>query len=163
VSGVHRRAAHVPRRAAGYDTTMTKRPGDPRVHALCLAAAALAAGSGIAEAHHSIGGVYDTGRQQSVEGVVAEFQFVNPHPFVIVTVEAGGTSERWRLEMDNRFELADIGMTSETLRPGDRVVVTGSPGRLDARALYIRRLDRPADGFRYEQVGSRPRVDIAAR
>jgi hypothetical protein len=65
--------------------------------------------------------------------------------------------------MDNRFELADIGMTSETLRPGDRVVVTGSPGRLDARALYIRQLDRPADGFRYEQVGSRPRVNTAGR
>jgi hypothetical protein len=65
--------------------------------------------------------------------------------------------------MDNRFELAGIGMTSETLRPGDRVVVTGSPGKLDSRALYVRRLDRPMDGFRYEQVGSRPRVNTAPR
>ena len=61
--------------------------------------------------------------------------------------------------MDNRFELADIGMTSETLKPGDRVVVTGSLGRTEPRTLYIRQLDRPADGFRYEQVGSRPRVN----
>ena len=60
--------------------------------------------------------------------------------------------------MDNRFELAGIGMTGDTLKPGDRVVVTGSLGRTEPRTLYIRRLDRPADGFRYEQVGSRPRV-----
>jgi hypothetical protein len=50
-------------------------------------------------------------------------------------------------------------MTGETLRSGDRVVVTGSLGRLDPRTLYIRQLDRPADGFRYEQIGSRPRVN----
>ena len=122
-------------------------------------AAALLAASGAAEAHHAISAVYDGTRQQRLEGVVAEFQFINPHPFVIVTVEA----ESWRLEMDNRFELAGIGMTSETLKPGDVVVVTGSLGRTEPRTLYIRQLDRPADGFRYEQVGSRPRVSTAAR
>jgi len=124
-----------------------------------IVAGALALASLTAAAHHSISAVYDSARQQRVEGVVAEFQFVNPHPFVIVTVEANGAAESWRLEMDNRFELQGIGMTNETLRPGDRVVVTGSLGRTEPRTLYIRRLDRPADGFRYEQVGSRPRVD----
>jgi hypothetical protein len=111
-----------------------------------------------ADGHHSISAVYDSMRPQRIEGVVAEFQFVNPHPFVIVTVGGEGGSESWRLEMDNRFELAGIGMTSETLKPGDRVVVTGSLGRTEPRTLYIRQLDRVADGFRYEQVGSRPRV-----
>jgi hypothetical protein len=124
-------------------------------------AAALALASSAAAAHHSIAAVYDSSRQQRVEGVVAEFQFVNPHPFVIVTVDAGGAEESWRLEMDNRFELQGIGMTSETLKPGDRVVATGSAGRTEPRTLYIRQLDRPADGFRYEQVGSRPRVNSA--
>jgi len=135
---------------------MSKRDRGRRMHGarVATAAAALAA-SMAAAAHHSIGAVY-LSRQQSIEGVVAEFQFVNPHPFVIVTVDADGQS--WRLEMDNRFELAEIGMTSETLKPGDRVVVSGSVGRTVPRTLYIRQLDRPADGFRYEQVGSRPRV-----
>jgi len=121
--------------------------------------AALAAVSPAA-AHHSIAAVYDGSRPQRIEGIVVEFQFVNPHPFVIVTV---GGDESWRLEMDNRFELADIGMTNATLKPGDRVVVTGSPGRTEPRTLYIRQLDRPVDGFRYEQVGSRPRVSSEAR
>ena len=128
-----------------------------------IVGAALGLPSIAAHAHHSIAAVYDSSRQQRLEGVVAEFLFVNPHPFVVVTVAAGGAEESWRLEMDNRFELQGIGMTSETLRPGDRVVVTGSVGRTEPRTLYIRQLDRPADGFRYEQVGSRPRVNTAGR
>ena len=125
--------------------------------------AALALASVPAQAHHSIAAVYDSARQQRLEAVVAEFQFVNPHPFVIVTVQEDGAETLWRLEMDNRFELAGVGMTDATLKPGDRVVVTGSVGRIEPRTLYIRQLDRPADGFRYEQVGSRPRVSTVRR
>ena len=128
-----------------------------------LFGAALVLASLAAHAHHSISGVYDSARQQRLEAVVAEFRFVNPHPFVIVTVQADGAEESWRLEMDNRFELADVGMTESTLKPGDRVVVTGSLGRTEPRTLYVRQLDRPADGFRYEQVGSRPRVSSVRR
>jgi len=124
---------------------------------------ALVLASLAAEAHHSIAAVYDSAREQRLEGVVAEFQFVNPHPFVIVTVHADGAETSWRLEMDNRFELAGVGMTNTTLKPGDRIVVTGSLGRIEPRTLYIRQLDRPADGFRYEQVGSRPRVSTTRR
>ena len=132
-----------------------------RTRTFGAAGAALAAATFVAEGHHSIAAVYDSSRQQRLEAVVAEFQFVNPHPFLVVTVEEGGAEAAWRLEMDNRFELAGVGMTEETLKPGDRVVVTGSLGRTEPRTLYIRQLDRPADGFRYEQVGSRPRVSNA--
>jgi hypothetical protein len=128
-----------------------------------VAAGMLALPGFSASAHHSIGAVYDSTRQERLEGVVAQFQFVNPHPFIIVTIAADGGDESWRLEMDNRFELSEIGMTSETLKPGDRVVVTGSLGRTEPRTLYIRQLDRPSDGFRYEQVGSRPRVSSESR
>jgi hypothetical protein len=110
-------------------------------------------------AHHSIAGIYDSTRRVTVEGVVARFLFVNPHPVLIVTVrEAGGATNDWRLEMDNRFELEAIGMTAQTLAKGDRVVATGSPAREQRHGLYLRRLDRPADGFWYEQVGSAPRI-----
>ena len=125
--------------------------------------AALLTATLAAQAHHSIAAVYDSAREQRLEAVVAEFQFVNPHPFLIVTVQADGAETSWRLEMDNRFELAQVGMTGTTLKPGDRVVVTGSLGRIEPRTLYIRQLDRPADGFRYEQVGSRPRVSTTRR
>jgi hypothetical protein len=121
------------------------------------------AGMGM-NAHHSLSGSYDTSREITVEGVITQFQFVNPHPFVTISVEArNGEKQLWRLEMDNRSELTQIGMNSGTLKPGDRVVVSGSPGHSDARTVYIRRLDRPVDGLRYEQIGSTPSIQIPAK
>lgn len=110
-------------------------------------------------AHHSIAAIYDGSRQLLLDATVTKFDFIHPHPVLTVEVaEPRDQSGTWRLEMDNRFELADIGMTAETFRSGDRVVVTGSPGRSNARSLYIRKLERPADGFEYEQMGFRPAI-----
>jgi hypothetical protein len=58
--------------------------------------------------------------------------------------------------MDNRFELVAIGMVEGTFVPGDRVVATGSLGRTEPQRLYLRKLDRPADGLLYEQRGMTP-------
>ena len=110
--------------------------------------------------HHSIAGVYDSGRELTIEGVVAEYHFVNPHPFIVVNVN----SERWTLELDNLSELVEVGMTKDTLKAGDRVVVRGSPARTKPPlGLYVRKLDRAADGFRYEQVGRSPRVQFPSK
>ena len=110
-------------------------------------------------AHHGISTFYDTSRRVTIEATVRELHFVNPHPFVLVDVRSGdGGAEQWRLEMDNRRELVEIGFTQQTLRPGDSIVVGGSPARHEARSLYVRRLDRPSDGFWYEQVGATPRI-----
>lgn len=106
-----------------------------------------------AAAHHSLAG-YDHARRVTLDGVVSEFSFTNPHPFLTIVVGR----ERWRLEMDNLWELAEIGLTRDSFKPADRVRVSGSPDRNAARSLYLRSLDRPADGLHYEQVGSRPSV-----
>jgi hypothetical protein len=112
-----------------------------------------------ADAHHSISSVYDSSRQANIEGIVAQFQLINPHPFLLIDVtDRAGNAQRWRLEMDNRSELVAIGVTANTLKPGDRVVVKGSLARTQPQALYLLRLDRPADGFWYEQVGNSPRI-----
>jgi len=111
-----------------------------------------------ASAHHSIAAVYDSSQPRTLEGVVTQFAFVHPHPFIVLEVRGNGKPESWRLEMDNRFELAEIGMTAETLKAGDRVIVSGSPGRVQPLTLYIRKLDRPSDGFQYEQSGFSPRI-----
>jgi uncharacterized protein DUF6152 len=119
----------------------------------------------VVRAHHSIAGVYDSSREVTIEGLVNEFHFVNPHPFVIVDVKApNGTTQLWKLEMDNRSELIEIGMTNQTLKRGDRVVVIGSPVRPpQSQGLYVRKLDRPVDGFQYEQVGTTPRIRVSPR
>jgi len=110
--------------------------------------------------HHSIAGVYDSSRLVTIEGVIVEFHFVNPHPFAVVDAN----NERWKMEMDNLSELVEVGMTKFTLKPGDRVVVSGKPARsTPPQSLYIMKLDRPSDGFRYEQVGTSPRVHFPGK
>jgi len=109
-------------------------------------------------AHHSLSGVYDTSRQIKLDGVIREFHFVNPHPYITVEIERDGRKQRWKMEMDNRYELEEIGVGGTTFKAGDRIVVSGSPGRDESPTLYIRRLDRSSDGFWYEQVGTEPRI-----
>jgi uncharacterized protein DUF6152 len=110
--------------------------------------------------HHSIAGVYDSSRQVTLDGVIREFRFVNPHPFVIVDAK----DAIWKLELDNLRELTAVGMTKDTLKPGDRIVVSGSPAREKSeQTLYVQRLDRPIDGFRLEQVGNSPRINLKSR
>jgi hypothetical protein len=119
----------------------------------------LATLSGIpAQGHHSISAVYDRARPVTLDGVVVQFAMVQPHPFLVVDVKDGRDSARWRGELDNRWELEAIGMTSDTFKPGDRLVINGSIGRTQPHSLYVLRLDRPADGFWYEQVGMSPRT-----
>jgi hypothetical protein len=119
--------------------------------------AAMAAGLP-AQAHHSLSG-YEHGRHHSIEAVVVEFRFINPHAFLIL--ESAG--ETWRIEMDDRNELLDAGVTGTTFRPRDRVSVTGRPGRGDPRAMYLARVERAADGLVLEQIGSSPRLTQGPR
>jgi hypothetical protein len=115
-------------------------------------------GGAVTQGHHSIAAAYDRARPVKLDGVVVEFAMVQPHPFLIVEVRNGGDAVRWKGELDNRHELVGIGMTAETLKPGDRVILSGNGGRTQPQSLYVYRLDRPADGFWYEQVGMSPRI-----
>ena len=111
------------------------------------------------QAHHSISAVYDDTQRVTIDGVVTQFQFVNPHPLIVMEVkDSAGNAQQWRLEMDTHRELADIGFTTDTLKPGERLVIIGSRACRQPQSLYIRRLERPSDGFAYEQVGNSPRL-----
>jgi len=117
-----------------------------------------------AQAHHSISGAYITSKEITVEGIVREFHFVNPHPFLVVEVRnANGMVQTWRLEMDNRSELSEVGMKNSTFKSGDRIVASGNPAATQKESLYIRKLERASDGFQYEQIGSSPVIKSKPR
>jgi hypothetical protein len=131
------------------------------VRRVALAGALLLTVAAPVRAHHSLSSVYDGTRTTAIDGVISAFHFVNPHPYVEIDVsESTGASTHWRVELDNRHELAAVGMTATTLKPGDRVVVRGSAARDGRKSLYARSLQRRADGFLYEQVGTSPRVTL---
>ena len=113
-------------------------------------AIALASCVGQAGAHHAIGSDFNPDFYITIEAVVKEFRFVNPHPYVTadVTGEDGQVRE-WRLLLDDRWELVEDGFSRATLQPGDELVVTGMPSRRLSENLYVRSIERPADGFSY--------------
>jgi hypothetical protein len=59
-----------------------------------------------------------------------------------------GQEQRWAVEWGGTNQLGAQGVTRETLRPGDVVVITGNPGRnpADFRVRMLT-LHRNSDGY----------------
>ena len=96
--------------------------------ALGLAGAALPLGAALALAHHSFAR-FDADRQVTLEGTVQEFQWTNPHAWVILTVDRKGRAEQWAVEMNGPNGLARQGWRPKTLTPGMPVRLTIHPLR----------------------------------
>jgi hypothetical protein len=95
-----------------------------------------------AAAHHSIAAVYDGTRQQRLEGVVADFQFVNPHVLVYIDVKGDdGKPVHWGGELTSPNRLARDARTVKwhkaILKPGDQITITGHPARNGAPMMDI--------------------------
>ncbi len=93
--------------------------------AICLCTAASSA-----HAHHSYGAFFDLCTSVTIEGRVDGIEWKDPHVFIALTTE-GGTA--YRAEWTSLRGLSNSGVTTDALKAGDRVVVTGS--RLKDRAL----------------------------
>lgn len=80
--------------------------------------------------HHNSLPIYNLEETTTVDGVVLEFRFVNPHARIYFEVsEDGGEAVRWMAEGGNPMMLRRLGWTGEEVKPGDRVRVTGAPSR----------------------------------
>ena len=120
-----------------------------RIVALSGAAALVAAANSYA--HHSVAGQYDPSAPVTVEGTVVEVLMRNPHSQIRLEIaDASGRAEIWTLEMDDVEDMAEQGISSETLHAGDEVIIFGFPARDGSRLLHIERLQRPSDGLEYE-------------
>jgi hypothetical protein len=119
---------------------------------------ALAAGIP-AFAHHSFAGTYlEDSQPVKVEGTLKEFLLRNPHSFIIVADDKlkddKGEPVRWSIEWGAAGQLTQQGLNGQSLKVGDHVIITGSPGRkADDHRLRLRTIDRPSDGFHYPRQG----------
>jgi hypothetical protein len=106
-------------------------------------------------AHHSFAGTYlEDAEPMKIEGKLVAFLVRNPHSFVHVEdatmKDAKGEPIRWSIEWGAAGQLAQQGVRNGTLKVGDHVVVTGSPGRNpDDHRLRMRTIDRPSDGWKW--------------
>ena len=103
-------------------------------------------------AHHSFAATYFEDKRVTVEGDLVQFLYRNPHSFVHVEVKDPSTGEmvRWAVEWGAGGQLGRQGVTRETLKPGDHVIVVGNPGRNpEDHRLRMVNITRPADGWKW--------------
>jgi hypothetical protein len=90
-------------------------------NALGLAGLAVAISAIPAIAHHSFA-MFDAQKATTLEGVIKEFQWTNPHSWILLMVDnAQGEAEQWAIEMGGPAGLARQGWKPKTLTPGMKV------------------------------------------
>ena len=106
------------------------------------------------QAHHSAV-MFDDESEVTVSGVVREFQYTNPHSWLLVDVtDEDGTVTTWGFEAEGPSTLMRAGIRKSDFSPGTKLTITGNPmrdGRPAAAWLHATRDDgkefNPRAGF----------------
>ena len=79
--------------------------------------------------------MFDIKKTVTLKGTVKEFQWINPHAWIVLTAPVpGGEPKQWAIELPSTRSLARQGFTPKTLRPGMNISLDmhplkdGSPG-----------------------------------
>ena len=92
-------------------------------------------------------------QKSTVEGDLVDFQCGNPHSCVAFKGRDPNRELVTRsVEWNGAGCLQRDGITPETLKPGDHVIITGQPGR-NAERLHMLNISRPADGWKWNRSG----------
>ena len=99
--------------------------------------------------------MFDDAKEVTVTGKVKEFQYTNPHSWLLVDVKnADGTVTTWGFEAEGPSTLTRAGIRKSDLSPGTDITITGHPmkdGRPAAAWMKATRGDgkefNPAAGF----------------
>jgi hypothetical protein len=77
-------------------------------------------------AHHS-GVMFDEDKEVTLEGVVKEFQYTNPHSWLLVDVVKDGVTTTWGFEAEGPSTLLQMGVRRSDFAAGTKVTITGHP------------------------------------
>ena len=78
-------------------------------------------------AHHS-GAMFEDTKTVTLEGVVKEFQYTNPHSWLLVDVtDKNGKVTTWGFEAEGPTTLQRAGIRPSDFRAGTKVTMTGRP------------------------------------
>ena len=93
-----------------------------------LAVAGIVAASSVTGLAHHSATMFDEKKTVTVEGVVKEFQYSNPHSWLIVDVtDKTGKVTTWGFEAEGPSTLTRAGIKPSDFKPGTRVTITGNP------------------------------------
>ena len=89
--------------------------------------------------HHSFSAHYNIDVEMTLEGVVTDYKFINPHVLVFLDVtNAAGEIEKW-IAVTNSPSLFRRrgGLSADSLKAGDAITVAGHPSRANPNDLHI--------------------------
>lgn len=92
----------------------------------------------LAQGHHAYSANYDPNLTGTLEGVVIEVFWANPHVrYFLEVVNEHGETELWDVESSNIGMMTAEGWSSETIEVGDHIRVSGGLGRDGLRRLSL--------------------------
>jgi len=95
-------------------------------------------------AHHGSRVSYDLTKQVTMKGVVTEYQYQNPHIYILYDVkDDSGNIAHWGVETNSPIVQARWGWDKHTLKPGDEITVTVFPAKAGASRGYLSKLVTP--------------------
>jgi hypothetical protein len=104
-------------------------------HLLALALFFLATDSG---AHHSYAAEFDADNPTTIEGVVTEVWFKNPHiRYYVAVTDADGNKVIWDARGLAPVKLVRQGWTKKTIQAGDRIRLHGHVGHTNKTIMSI--------------------------
>ena len=84
--------------------------------------------SGVAMSAHHSGTMFDETKEVSVQGVVKEFQYTNPHSWLLVDVAGpDGKVTTWGFEAEGPTTLMQMKVCRSDFTPGTKLTITGHP------------------------------------
>ena len=121
----------------------------PHIPFIGLCAAGLLLAALPADGHHAWTAAYLEDQSVWIQGEVVELHYQNPHAWLFVAaLDRGGQLQRYGAEWASPSRLNQQGVARDTLKPGDKLILTGSPPRdPNEFRLHLKRIERPADGW----------------
>ena len=92
-----------------------------------------------ATGHHGFSNHFDPNQESSIEGIVTQYEFRNPHVLIHIDVmnQQGGT-EKWLIESAAVTTFyREGGLSHDSLKPGDFIKVRGHPSRHGAPEMRL--------------------------
>jgi hypothetical protein len=112
--------------------------------------------TGVASAHHGSRVSYDMNSMVTVQGVVTEFSWANPHVYFLFDVtDDKGKTVRWAAETDPPSTMTRYGWNKDYLKVGDKVTVTVWPSKVGSPRGFLAKLVKE-DGSVTDHTGQLP-------
>ena len=104
-----------------------------------------------AHAHHSYG-MFDRCTPTVLEGEIKNVEWVNPHIVIYVRTQ---DVDNYRIEWYSLIQLQQDGIAAETLKTGDRVIITGHAMRDPSLKILSlpSQIRRPSDEWTWNHPG----------